>query len=70
MARAGRKELKIIAGDHEMTLSSPEIVERIMREWEAEHPGCSAEQMTPEEFADRMMQAMRASAIKLPVGHA
>jgi hypothetical protein len=64
------KEIKIIAGGYEMTLGSPKIIERIMREWEAEHPGCSAEQMTSEEFAKRMMQAMYASAVKLQTGTA
>jgi uncharacterized SAM-dependent methyltransferase len=70
MARAGRKEMKIIAGDYEMTFASVDMIERVYREWLAQHPGCTLRDLTPEEFSARMMQAMRASAVRLPVGHA
>lgn len=63
-------EIKIIASDYEMTLASPAIIEEVMQEWGRENPGRNAEDMTGEEFADRMMKKMYASAVKLPTGHA
>jgi len=41
---------------------SVEMIERVMREWEEEHPGQRAVEMSPEEFADRMMTEIKASA--------
>ena len=70
VSRAGRKEIKINAGDHQMTLASVDMIERVYREWLAQHPGCTLHDLTPEEFSARMMQAMRASAVRLPLGHA
>lgn len=41
---------------------SPEIIETIMREWESEHPGCDASTMDAQEFADRFIEKLYATA--------
>jgi hypothetical protein len=41
---------------------SPEMVERVMREWQEEHPGVAIREMSSDEFARRMMIEVRASA--------
>jgi hypothetical protein len=41
---------------------SPEMVEQVMSEWEAQHPGQSVRDMGGDEFANRMMIKIRASA--------
>lgn len=38
--------------------AGPEMVEAVMKEFEADNPGLSADAMTSEEFADRMMKKM------------
>lgn len=40
----------------------PAMIEEVMREWEREHPGRDASEMTSKEFADRMMAKMFATA--------
>ena len=45
----------------ELTLSR-EMVERVMLGWENEHPTQSVADMTADEFADRMMEQIMASA--------
>ena len=45
----------------ELTLSR-EMVERVMLAWENEHPTQSVVDMTADEFADRMMEQIMASA--------
>lgn len=39
-----------------------DMVEQVMKEFEAENPGRKAEDMKPAEFADRMMKKMMATA--------
>jgi hypothetical protein len=58
MSRAGRKA-------HEVTLSEA-MIERVLRQWRARHPGCTLRDLTAREFSRLMMQAMRASAVQLP----
>lgn len=62
------KEMKFVFGNIEMSWT-PETVERVMRQWEAEHPGMSARDMGSEEFATRMMNELRASAKHGPEVH-
>jgi hypothetical protein len=45
---------------------SPEMVEQVMSEWEAQHPGQSVRDMGADEFANRMMVKIRASARIIP----
>jgi predicted secreted Zn-dependent protease len=45
---------------------SEDMVEAVMREWELEHPGRTAREMTSGEFADRMMEKVVASAKFVP----
>jgi hypothetical protein len=53
--------MKIVVGGIELSFG-PEMIERVLAEWEAEHPGCHALEMTPDEFARRMMIEIRAGA--------
>jgi hypothetical protein len=66
---AERKEIKFIMGDRELTVS-PELIERVYRDWMAHHPGCTPRDMTSEEFSQRMMKVMLANAVKLQTGTA
>lgn len=45
---------------------SPEMIEEVLSEWEAEHPGKNAREMSEDEFADRMMAKITASARIIP----
>ena len=46
---------------------SPEMIEEVFAEWEAEHPGRRAHfDMGADEFANRMMVKIRASARIIP----
>lgn len=46
---------------------SPEMIEQVFLEWEAEHPGRRANMdMGEDEFANRMMAKIRASARIIP----
>ena len=46
---------------------TPEMIERVLREWEQEHPGADATlDMGEDEFARRVMIEVRASARLLP----
>jgi hypothetical protein len=50
----------------ELTIT-PEMIERVLTEWDDEHPGKDATlDMGPDEFARRMMIEVRASARLLP----
>jgi hypothetical protein len=49
---------------------SKDMIEQVMREWESEHPGCLVIDMSPDEFADRMMKKIMASAKIVQVGDA
>lgn len=40
----------------------PDMIDQVMKEFEAENPGKKADEMSPSEFADRMMKKMKASA--------
>ena len=45
-------------------------IEEVMREWEREHPGRDATEMSSKEFADRVMAKMMDSATKIEGGTA
>lgn len=50
----------------ELTIA-PEMIERVLTEWEDEHPGKDATvDMGPDEFARRVMIEVQASARLLP----
>lgn len=40
----------------------PDMIEEVMKDYERENPGKSADGMTPREFTDRMMTKMAATA--------
>jgi hypothetical protein len=45
-------------------------VEAVIREFELEHPGKTARDMSPAEFADRVMKKIKASAKMMPLSEA
>lgn len=55
------KAMKFFGGGLELTIS-PELIEEVMREWEAEHPGLWARDMPPTEFSRRCIAKMVATA--------
>lgn len=56
------KKVAFIFGDVAMTFT-PDDVEAICKEWEAEHPGKQADiHMSPKEFATRSMKRLKANA--------
>jgi hypothetical protein len=58
--------MKLSNGAVELTLS-PEMVARVLAEWEEEHPGQDATlDMGEDEFARRMMIEIRASIRQVP----
>jgi acyl-CoA synthetase (AMP-forming)/AMP-acid ligase II len=56
---------RIIGGGVEVSFS-PEMIERVLTEWEEEHPGRNATRdMGADEFTRRMMAEIRASARRI-----
>lgn len=57
--------------DDKVSISiTPAMIEAVMTEWEAAHPGRNAREMTSKEFGDRMMEKIYASAELITKGNA
>ena len=55
------KKIAFIFGDVTLTFT-PEDIEAVWKDWEAKHPGKSAQNMSSKDFADACMKRLYANA--------